>query len=1573
MINHFKYLLLILFSSFSFATTIHVATTGSDDAGDGTESNPYATIQKGVDISVEGDTVFINNGEYFENISIEAKNINVIGEDRNETIINGNGSNRCIFVESNDSLHVESISLTNGNSSSGSGIHSLGKLILYNVNVYNNLCPVFNNSSIPEEGSGAVFSNNDISIESSFIFDNIGQVSAVCSFSDVYFNHTVIHNNGFVNTGPSAPYTIVGANVDLDYSTFYKNKISNWYHINGTSGVVISSSIIQNNYADFGDVFYINNPDSIIFSNVQTVDCCGTGVEIGNINSDPLFCSFQDNNFYLAENSPCIGSGADGLDMGALGVGCDELLPSLIINEIMNNPSAVSDSDGEWFEIVNNGEISHDLNGWTIKDDGSDSHVISSSLVINPGEYLVLGNNEWIPNGGTPVNYQYDNITLSNSGDEIILIDQNGIVIDSVSYDGGPTFPDPNGASMALVHPDSNNTVGTNWQESTTAYGDGDLGTPGLPNFSSDIDVELTTIDFDTVLVGESSDKVLTISNSGNTPLVIDSVYTSSGAFTLPFTETSVETSLELTITFTPSVYGIVEDTLVLKTNDPDEGHVEIPLIGLGYVPSPNIVLETTSVDFGTIMDGLTETIELQIANDGDATLSISSVYNEGSTNFTILNFSASIAETDTGSIDIQFSPDDETSFSGTLYIVSNDPDTDTLMVALSGIGGEQAPIMTLSDNELYFGTVETGTTVEREVIIYNEGMLDLEIEEITITGSDYYTTTFSDGSVEPGDSVIVPFSFAPTEQVIEVMATATVASNIGTQIIELKAGHFGPVWHVATTGSNENGNGSIQNPYSSISFAYSNAKNGDTVFVNDGEYYDQLFLGTQWLNIGSLGEKNIYLIGQSRLNTIISYNPTFPTIVYDNSNNPPSPTLESTFIHIENFSIYGVMDVRRVKNIELKNVMIRSNLSDFGSTNPVINFSSNSSLESSFLVSNSIIADEFSMIGLSFGTDENDIFQLTNSTVFVNNLNFGCSPGIIENSILWTPREDQFDLSNLNCQNFSIENSIVFGGFEGTGNINIDPLFCDPENGDYSLASNSPAIGAGENGTDIGALGIGCNVAFGGSVWYVSTTGSDDQGNGTLENPYQTIQKGLDMSAMSGDTILLSNGEYNQSVLLYENKSVTISSNYIFENDTNYINNTKIKINLNSGWSTRADSVYVIGLSFMDHDDHGTSFFDRSNYLRISHCKFKNNSGTLRLEDGEKIIKNSTFENNGDSLSITGAIFFNSGGKLLVENSIFKNNYGQYGGGIYFKGDSGFVENCHFYNNIANHPSEDYGNTGDGGAIANYPELDEDEINYLEINNSIFVGNYAGDDGGAVATAENMAAGLAQTNIKNCTFIDNNSGDKGNTFYLSYGSEVRILNTIARGDSLAEFLNTGENIRQTLYVNYSNFEGGQEDIIGFQSNLMDIYYHDNFSSDPLFCDSENMNFSLAENSPCVGSGEGGENIGALDIGCEAIELSIDKTLVPNLYALHQNYPNPFNPTTTISYDLPEASVVSLSIYDLMGREIRTMINSEQTAGFKNIQWNATDNLGKSVPAGMYIYTIQAGEFRQTKKMVLLK
>ena len=101
--------------------------------------------------------------------------------------------------------------------------------------------------------------------------------------------------------------------------------------------------------------------------------------------------------------------------------------------------------------------------------------------------------------------------------------------------------------------------------------------------------------------------------------------------------------------------------------------------------------------------------------------------------------------------------------------------------------------------------------------------------------------------------------------------------------------------------------------------------------------------------------------------------------------------------------------------------------------------------------------------------------------------------------------------------------------------------------------------------------------------------------------------------------------------------------------------------------------------------------------------------------------------------------------------------------------------------------------------------------------------------------------------------------------------------------------------------------------------------------------------------------------------------LSIQSETVPLLYTLYQNYPNPFNPVTSLRYDLPEDGLVNITVYDMMGRIVKTLVNSSQTAGFKSVQWNATNNRNEPVSAGLYLYTIQAGKFRQTKKMLFLK
>jgi hypothetical protein len=97
---------------------------------------------------------------------------------------------------------------------------------------------------------------------------------------------------------------------------------------------------------------------------------------------------------------------------------------------------------------------------------------------------------------------------------------------------------------------------------------------------------------------------------------------------------------------------------------------------------------------------------------------------------------------------------------------------------------------------------------------------------------------------------------------------------------------------------------------------------------------------------------------------------------------------------------------------------------------------------------------------------------------------------------------------------------------------------------------------------------------------------------------------------------------------------------------------------------------------------------------------------------------------------------------------------------------------------------------------------------------------------------------------------------------------------------------------------------------------------------------------------------------------------------MPKGFALHQNYPNPFNPTTTISYKLPpgrDKYFVTLKIYDALGRLIKVLVETYQASGNYEVTWDGTDLNDKTVASGIYFYTIQAGDFRQTRKMVLMR
>jgi len=109
------------------------------------------------------------------------------------------------------------------------------------------------------------------------------------------------------------------------------------------------------------------------------------------------------------------------------------------------------------------------------------------------------------------------------------------------------------------------------------------------------------------------------------------------------------------------------------------------------------------------------------------------------------------------------------------------------------------------------------------------------------------------------------------------------------------------------------------------------------------------------------------------------------------------------------------------------------------------------------------------------------------------------------------------------------------------------------------------------------------------------------------------------------------------------------------------------------------------------------------------------------------------------------------------------------------------------------------------------------------------------------------------------------------------------------------------------------------------------------------------------------------------DAGIPVGVADAEQPMLPTVFALHQNFPNPFNPTTIIKYDLPKACNVKILIFNALGQQVKTLIDTRQNAGYQQIRWNGTNNQGLLVSSGTYFYLIKAGDFNQTKKMMFVK
>jgi hypothetical protein len=258
------------------------------------------------------------------------------------------------------------------------------------------------------------------------------------------------------------------------------------------------------------DFFLSNSPDEIVLANAagQIVAQIAydegvtypLSVECFSLILDPLVAKTQVNsangaNWCLSTTGfgdlTCAGSPAaanEACGGGPVG-GTDANPGDLIVTEFMQNPLAKLDSDGEWFEVYNTTASPINLDGWTFRDDGGNTFTVVGTVVVPANGYAVLSEESAATAGLASTDYDYPSaFVLANGDDEIIIEDVNGQEIFRIEYDGGPVWPDGNGASAQLDASAGLNAAaaaaGTNWSltPAGNTYLSGDLGTPDAAN-----------------------------------------------------------------------------------------------------------------------------------------------------------------------------------------------------------------------------------------------------------------------------------------------------------------------------------------------------------------------------------------------------------------------------------------------------------------------------------------------------------------------------------------------------------------------------------------------------------------------------------------------------------------------------------------------------------------------------------------------------------------------------------------------------------------------------------------------------------------------------------------------------------------------------------------------------------------------------------------------------------------------------------------------------------------------------------------------------------------------------------
>ena len=915
--------------------------------------------------------------------------------------------------------------------------------------------------------------------------------------------------------------------------------------------------------------------------------------------------------------------------------------------------------------------------------------------------------------------------------------------------------------------------------------------------------------------------------------------------------------------------------------------------------------------------------------------------------------------------------------------------------------------------------------------------------------------------------------------------------TNLILSMRDDSSSYNGPTWYVSTDGSNVTGDGSEPSPFATIQMGIESAIEGDTVLVEPGSYFGNnaifnknIILGSRYLTTGDVSYINNTIIDGTNENC--------PLMIYGNVNNTcrvtgftiqngttgcvygqgggvyvegTDPRLDNLVIknnHSTNFG--GGICIKFDSSPSLDDILIKNNIADeLGggiyvdyNASPVMNnieIINNSALHgggifvfdsSQVIMNNSLIAQNFAISLYPnypiYPTEGYGGIEASGATIILNGCTISNNQGggmflkngtqvTMINSIYWW--NESIVLSGGSDQDenmLSASFSNIQYGWEGEGNIDLNPLFCSSESGDYTLAENSPCIGSGENGSNIGKYEIGCGLRYNGPMWHVNNLSGPNSQDGSEDYPFSSIQKAID-ATNHGDTVLVTPGDY--CTFISRGRDIVVGSHYILENNDSFIDQTRIL------HSSDCFDVAFGAVIFDKSENHSTIFTgftldsvgitcDNASPT-ISHINIINNDmtiaygnefgGAIALNSSTAVLDHLYIADNYKGSYDGGAAAYVMNSDISITNSLIVNNTSEAPhhvlnittGGIVAFNSNIMIDQSTIYGNSGS----DYGNTIPGALLL-------DTASTSTISNSVIWGNGPIQISASAAVSYSDIQGdwEGEGNIStNPLFCNPFSGDytlaanspcigtaiNGNNMgAFGIGCDQSIDWSFSIGDPVIELMgaddqwNPGETI--SIDMNFcNNTEIGHMFYPGVKiesdSNLTTIsnnhYWF--YGMDPDTCSA--VNFVVLADSSIVSDTIVTFYAYPEALNCQnqpeycivgdtvSFEVPIivqyassdSKHLAPKEFALHQNYPNPFNPVTSLRYDLPEDGLVNITIYDTMGRIVKTLVTSSQIAGYKSIKWNATNDRNEPVSAGLYIYTIQAGVYLQSKKMILLK